>query len=225
MKKIESPTNASVKYLVSLRKRRQRQAESRTLIEGRREVERALLNQHPLQQLYLSSKALTVSDNGTLFRLAEEAGTEVIELSDQVFNKVAYRDHPDGVIAVGSTIGATIDTWSVNKNGLYLIADGIEKPGNLGAMARTAEATCIDAILICGEGTDIDNPNTIRASQGSIFAIPMITGERRQVIQRLKKAEITIYAAMPNATRSYWSCNFQGATAFIIGSESKGLDG
>jgi TrmH family RNA methyltransferase len=223
LRHIDSPRNTEIKALVRLKERRERDREKLFLIEGRREVERAFQAHVQFKALYICRDMQAPAG---LTRLLEELaliGVETVELSTAAFQRLSFRQNPDGVIALAHTWQATPDDLKVPSDGLVLVVNGLEKPGNLGALLRTADATAADAVLVTGGGTDLFNPNVIRASMGSIFTRPVAAVESNALLNWLRKRGFRIIATSPSATFSFWDANYQGGTAIVLGAEDEGL--
>ncbi len=220
MARIESPKNAQVKALVKLRERRTREREGRYLIEGAREVSRALSAEVELERLYICEDFLNAEGEEVLARAAE---IEQIHLSDIAFKKVSYRDAPDGLLAVAPLHETSLDTLKVEPNALFLVVVGLEKPGNLGALLRTADGVDVDAVFVTGAGTDLYNPNVIRASMGSVFSRPVLNVETEPLLTWLRENHINIVATTPHTEVSYWNADYTSAVAIVLGAEHEGL--
>jgi TrmH family RNA methyltransferase len=226
---IDSPTNPYVKETARLKERRARQKRGLYLIEGVREVERALTAGVTPSELLLGPTKGTAAEQVTaLRRAAAQAGAEVISLSEAAFSKISVRENPDGVALVARSRGRHLGSIDLTAGSLVLIVDGLEKPGNLGALMRTADAVGVQALLLTGAGpegggTDLENPNVIRASMGSLFALNVATGSREEVAAAVENAGLQLVAATPHATRSLWEADLTGGVALLVGAESSGL--
>lgn len=226
---IDSPSNPYVKETARLKERRVRQKRGLYLIEGVREVERALAAGVTPSELLLGPPKGTAAEQvAALRRTAVQAGAEVISLSEAAFNKLSVREHPDGVALVARSRGRDLSSIDLTADSLVLIVDGLEKPGNLGALMRTADAVGVQALLLTGAGpegggTDLENPNVIRASMGSLFALNVATGSRDEVAAAVETAGLQLVAATPHASRSFWEADLTGGVALLVGAESTGL--
>lgn len=226
---IDSPSNPYVKETARLKERRVRQKRGLYLIEGVREVERALAAGVTPSELLLGPPKGTAAEQVAALRLtAVQAGAEVISLSEAAFNKLSVREHPDGVALVARSRGRDLSSIDLTADSLVLIVDGLEKPGNLGALMRTADAVGVQALLLTGAGpegggTDLENPNVIRASMGSLFALNVATGSRDEVAAAVETAGLQLVAATPHASRSFWEADLTGGVALLVGAESTGL--
>jgi RNA methyltransferase, TrmH family len=200
---ITSTDNPRVKDVVRLRKGRERRREGLFIAEGVREVERALAAGLTARVIYVDPSRLPGWGHG---------GEEV---SERVLAKMAYRTEPEGVIAVFETPARELPPNAT----LLLVAVGIEKPGNLGAMARTADAAGVDALLVADAESDPWNPNAIRASTGTVFTLPIVDVTRDDVLA-LSQQKV---AAVVGAPTAYTVADFTAPTAFLVGAEDEGL--
>lgn len=198
-----------------------REREGRFLIEGSREVRRALESGVVLEQLFISPELLPSEER--LVREHVPAEVEVSELSSQAFTKVSYRQNPDGVLAVARTQARSLNDLSLAEDALVLIIDGLEKPGNVGALLRTADGAGLDAVFVTGAGTDLYNPNVIRASMGSLFSRPVLAVDTGELLTWLQARHFRIVATSPHAEQSYWQADYRQATAILLGREHEGL--
>ena len=221
-KRIESPKNPEVKGLVRLKERRVREREGRFLIEGERETRRALSAGVPLRTLYMCLDFMRPAGHALAAEL-QDAGVDAVELSREAFSRVSYRDAPDGVLAVARVQPRELGGLELPQSALVLVLDGLEKPGNLGALLRTADGAGLDAVFLTGEGTDLTNPNVIRASMGSVFAHPVRTVAAPELLEWLLERNFNLVAASPGAEVSFWDADYRGATAVVLGTEHEGL--
>lgn len=221
---ITSPTNPRVKWLVSLRKRRVRDAEGLMIVEGYDELRLAVdAGVRPHSLFHCPSLA---GDAGQL-RLAAQLsaqGADVLELGKAAFVKASVRESPDGWLAVVPTPGQTLDTLRLSDNPLLLICEAVEKPGNLGAMLRTAEAAGVDAVIAAAPVADWGNSNVVRASKGTIFAVQVAAASSRHVADWLRLHGVTIIAASPQTDTLVTDLDLTGSTAIVVGAEHAGLD-
>lgn len=220
---LTSLQNPRAKYLVKLRKRGVRDADDRLLVEGYRELLRALDNRYPVRSVFFSPPLFQGVNEGALLARARQAGAELIECAEPVFRKIAYRERPEGLLAVGPQIRIGLDDLRPSPEGLWVVAEAIEKPGNLGSILRSADAAGADGVIVCDPCTDINNPNTVRASIGTLFCLPVAVADRDRTIQWLKQHRIRSIAATPSAERLYFDVDLRPATAFVVGTEQVGL--
>ena len=221
---IQSTQNARVKTLFQLKeKSRARKAAGIFLIEGTREIILAINGGYILQTfLYCPSICTETRRERIINKLSST--TEIIEISTEVYQKLAHRSTTEGTIAVAKAKDHTLSTLQItNKNPLILVAEAPEKPGNIGALLRTADAAGIDTVLIANPKTDLYNPNIIRSSVGCIFTNTIATGTTDQIISLLQKHHIAIYCAALQASVNYDTINYTTSTAIVVGTEATGL--
>jgi TrmH family RNA methyltransferase len=220
--RIASPTNPRIKALVRLRNRRQREREGRFLIEGARELSRALAAGVSLDEAFVCPPLVGSEGGGVAARL-RELDVRTTELSEAAFAKVSLRERPDGLLATAQTWSADPTELRLPAEPLLLLLDGLEKPGNLGALLRTADGVGVDAVLVSGAGTDLFNPNVIRASMGSLFARPVLALDEGALLTQLRAWGVRVVAATPEAATTYWDADLRGPLAIALGSEHAGL--
>ena len=223
MIRITSVQNPRVKQAVRLRERAQRDAEGLLLIEGYREVRRALDNGVRPVALFTCPALFLGENEGTLIADAQKAGAELLECDERVFRKLAYRDRPDGVLALAPALRARLDDLRLPPNPLILVCEHIEKPGNLGTMLRSADAGGVHAVIVCDRCTDINNPNVVRASIGALFCLPVVEASSDEALPWLRARGIRTLAATPHATKDHTAADLTGGTAIVVGSEQLGL--
>ena len=241
VEKLTSLQNPRIKQLVKLRDRRPRDEAGVFLVEGYREIRRALEKNIKLQELYYAPDWFLGENEPALIAQAQAAGAKLFELTKDTFAKVAYRERPDGLLAVapqwqrsladldrlldgqretgaypGSTVPAT-------RTPFVLVVEAIEKPGNLGTILRSADAAGCDAVIVCDPVTDIFNPNVVRASTGVLFSVPLVVEESARVLTWLRGRHIRTVATTPAAQTLYTAADLRGPLAVIMGSEQYGL--
>jgi TrmH family RNA methyltransferase len=220
---ITSLQNPRLKRLVKLRDRRPRDEEQAFLVEGYREVRRALEKNITLTELYYSRDWFLGENEPALLAQAEAAGAKLFELSRDAFAKVAYRERPDGLLAVAPQWTRTLADLKLSPAPFLLIVEAIEKPGNLGTILRSADAAGCDAVIVCDPVTDLFNPNVVRASTGVLFSVPCVVGESTAVHAWLREKGIRSVATTPAAEALYSDSDLRGPLAIIMGSEQYGL--
>ena len=198
---ISSVDNPRVKDLVRLRKARERRRSGLFIAEGPREVERARVAGLTIVATYFAPSLLDWPEGE--------------EVSERVLAKMAYRAEPEGVIAVVEAPHRELPT----NGSLYVVAVGIEKPGNLGAMARTADAAGADALVVAEAQADPWNPNAIRASSGAVFSLPVVEA----TLDEIRALPTRLLAAMPDAPTAYTEVDLTARTTLAIGAENVGL--
>lgn len=221
--KITSLQNPRVKQLVKLRDRRPRDAAGVFMVEGYRQIRRALEKNITLRELYFCPDWFLGENENALIKQAQESGALLIELSKDAFAKVAYRERPDGLLALAPQWKRSLDDLKLPNEPFMLVVEAIEKPGNLGTILRSADAAGCDAVIVCDPVTDIFNPNVVRASTGVLFSVPLVVADSEQVHAWLKARAISTVATTPSAEKLYTDTNLRGPMAVIMGSEQYGL--
>lgn len=223
-KQISSLQNPLVKQVLLLsEKSRERKKQGLFVIEGQREILLALRGGYVIETLFFCPEIITKE---ALLGIQKEIKTPFhnIEITTEVYEKIAYRVSTEGIIAICNTKSLSLSELHFStKNPLILVAEAPEKPGNIGALLRTADAAKIDAVIIANPKTDVYNPNIIRSSVGCLFTNTIATGSTTEIIQFLKQKKIAIYAAALQASKNYTSCNFTEASALAVGTEAGGL--
>ncbi|KAN0027346.1 hypothetical protein ACTFIV_006922 [Dictyostelium citrinum] len=157
-------------------------------------------------------------------KLIAKIKAPIYELPEELFRKVSYRDRPDGLLGVAFQMKRTLqDLKQVNKPSLYVIAEAIEKPGNLGTILRSSDAAGVDAVIVCDRCTDIYNPNVVRASVGTLFTLPVIEARSQEVLTWLRANKIQTVATTPDASLSYYEASLTASVAIVVGTEQLGL--
>jgi RNA methyltransferase, TrmH family len=218
---ITSTRNPAVKNLVLLQEKPgARKDQNLIVIEGVREVSLAISNGFELTSLFICSGILNENDRNKFFGLkVPECNT----VSEEVFRKIAYREDSGGIVALARPKRLKLTDLILNAAPLILVLETIEKPGNLGALLRTADAANLDAVIVCDPQTDIFNPNAIRSSIGCIFTMQVVTATSLETISWLKKKNIASFATALTATNFYHQTDFRNPSAIIMGSEANGL--
>ena len=225
---ITSPANPRLKGLVALRRRRTRDLERRTLIEGYEELQLSLeAGVVPRSLFYCPALMGREALADDLVGRAAALGTEVVEVSRAAFEKAAYREGPDGFLAVvdSGPLHRTCADLSddLPEAPLVLVCQGVEKPGNLGAMLRTADAAGVDAVIAADPVTDWGNPNTVRASKGTVFSVPVASDSTEVTLGWLASHHIPLLAATPDTDTRHTDVDLTGPVAIAVGTEKEGL--
>lgn len=222
MMHITSLQNPKVKLAVNLRDRRSRDEHGLFLIEGYREIERAVAMKRKIATLFICPEFF-LGDNEQ--KLIDASGAEVLHCSKEVFAKISYRDRPDGLLAIAPQVHATLSDLEhkLSSNPFLLVAESIEKPGNLGTILRSADAAGVDAVIVCDPTTDIHNPNVVRSSVGTLFTVPVVEATGDATLAFLNARNIATVAATPHAKQSFTSADLKGPLAIIVGTEQYGL--
>jgi len=219
MKQIQSVQNPLIKNILKLQeKSRERKKQQLFVVEGKREIELACKGQFYIDSLLFIQQKIEYD------YLKQFNAREVIEITQEVYQKIAYRESTEGIIATAKS--KYIDLNSLifkNKEPLILVIEGIEKPGNIGAMIRSADAANIDAIILADPKTDQYNPNVIRSSVGGVFTKNIVISSSDEVIKFFKKNNIRMYAATLQNSNKYTDEDYTEASAIIVGTEANGL--
>lgn len=220
---ITSLQNPRIKELVKLRNRRKRDESRVILIEGYKAVFMALKNGVALQEIYFCPELYLGTNEQQLVEQAISQGARAYQTTPDVFKKIAYRDRPEGLIAVGPQFGRSLADLTPNESSLYLVATEIEKPGNLGTMLRSADAAGVDAVIVCDAVTDMYNPNVVRASIGTLFAVPLVQTTTEEFFAWKGQHGVQVLATTPSATELYTDVDLTGSVAIVVGAEQFGL--
>jgi TrmH family RNA methyltransferase len=213
---ITSLQNPRVKYLVKLRDdKRQRQKDGLFLVEGYDEISLALAAGHTPQALLSAPELVS--------RSLTAAAAETLTVSRAVFEKISYRENPDGWLAVFPIPKTSLNDLPLSEIPLVIVAESIEKPGNLGAILRTADAAHVDAVLVCDPRVDVWNPNVVRASRGAVFSVPVVECDNASAWEWLKRGKMRMLAATPSADAVYSDVDLREPVAIVVGTEDEGL--
>lgn len=224
VKSITSSQNPFIKNLVQLAsKSRERRQQSLFVAEGLREVALALKNGYEAQALLYDPAQTEPADVGALSGGAAVPAKEIIETSAPVFEKIAYRAGVPNVVAVLKEKILAPEQIPIKEKPLVLVLESIEKPGNLGAILRTADAAGVDAVLVCDPLADLYNPNTIRASLGAVFALPVVAVPSEQALDWLRQKGIRIFSTWLEAAQPLYQCDLRQSAAFVLGGEAHGI--
>lgn len=223
-KQITSTQNTFIKDLFQLKeKSRNRKKTGTFLIEGLREISLAISGGYKINTILIESSIINEIEFDDLIKKVD-AEIDVIEISNDVYKKLALRESTEGIIAIANSKNLTLDGVKfTNKKPLILVAEAPEKPGNIGALLRTADAAGVDAVFIANPKTDLYNPNIIRSSVGCVFTTNIATGSTSEIISFLKDHNINMYGAALSASVEYQTINYTEPTAIIVGTEATGL--
>jgi RNA methyltransferase, TrmH family len=218
---ISSFSNDRVKYATKLREKKFRDEEKKILIEGYREILRAYESgKIRFSAIYFCRDCFLGENEDSLI---EEIDTLTLELPRNIFEKISYRDRPDGLIAIAEQPEVAFDYSAKDQGNLFLVIEGVEKPGNLGTILRTADGAGVSAVFITTPRIDLFNPNVIRASTGILFSIPVYVVEIEELFSYFKKEKIQRISLSPEAKQNYTNQNYTKKTALIFGNEQYGL--
>ena len=220
MKQITSIQNSFIKSLVQLQEKAKARKQSGTfLIEGKREIELAIKGDYTIETILflpelISKDQITQLSNNPI---------DFIAINKEVYQKLAYRDTTEGILALAKTKSLSLSDLNLPENPLILVMESIEKPGNIGAMLRTCDAAKIDAVIIANSKTDLYNPNIVRSSVGCLFTNQIATGTTQEVIAFLKDNNIAIFSATLQNSNFYHTQDYTFPSALIVGTEATGL--
>lgn len=221
---ITSPANPKVKTVVKLRQRAHRDELGLMLIEGYRELKRALDNGYRPEQLFFCEELfLKGTGEPVVIERCRTLGAEIVACTAIVFAKMAYRDRPEGLLAVGPQLGRTLADLKLPPRALVIVAEAIEKPGNLGTILRCADAAGVHAVIVCDRCTDLHNPNVVRASTGMLFAVPVVESDSAATLAFLRAHGFAILAATPHTDKLHTDVDLTGNVALVVGTEQCGL--
>lgn len=216
---ITSTQNPKVKNLIALEKPRERRKQCLFVVEGKKEIGMAMKAGYKIGNLFFCEDMITRQE---LLDLGSDEKL-LIPVSKDVFDKIAVRENSGGVLAVAEQKTHRLDGIRLSKNPLVLILEGVEKPGNLGAILRTADAAGVDAVIICDPQTDFYNPNVIRSSIGCLFTVQTASATSEETINWLKSNRIGIYCTYLKASKPYHQTDFSAPSAIVMGTEATGL--
>ena len=220
---ITSLANPKVKEVVRLRQRSHRDEAGLMLIEGYREIKRALDNGYRPNVVYTCRELFMGIHEDALLERARQAGATLLECAKNVFEKMSARDRPDGLLATGPQLRTRLADLDLPEDALVVVAEGIEKPGNLGTILRSADAAGAAAVIVCDRRTDVNNPNVVRASIGTVFALPVVEAGTAETLEWLVARHYTIIATTPHTQEFHTGPDMTGPTAIVVGAEQYGL--
>lgn len=224
---LTSAQNPKIKAVVRLRNRRERDTTDTFIIEGYRELLRANTAGYPLSSLFICPELFLGGNETALIDAIATKGASIFFCPEQVFRKISYRDRPDGLLAIAPQSHKSLmdlDPLLKGKAAPFIvIAEAIEKPGNLGTILRSSDAVALDALIACDQCTDIHNPNVVRASVGTLFTVPVIEAKGEETLAWLRKRGIAIVAATPSATKEFTQVDMTQPIAIAVGTEQLGL--
>ena len=220
---ITSLQNQRVKDAAKLRTRRQRERQGRILIDGAREIARALEAGVDLPEAFVCPPLCDGTESGQTATRLREAGVEIVEVSEAVFAKLAFGDRAEGVVGVAVTPEPVLEEIVLPESPLVFVLEGVEKPGNVGAMLRSADAAGVAAVIVANGATDLYNPNCIRASLGTVFTTAVCGTTSELTLDWLRARRLQILAARVGAERTYTDVDLTQPTAVVLGAEATGL--
>lgn len=220
---LESPKNPRIRDARRLRERRERERTGRFLVEGRRELARAVARGLAAEVVFHLAEGLDAEEAGLLEELVAR-GAEAVPVGPRARGALAYRDPPEGgLVAVAPTPGVALGDLEPAGDGPLLVVEGCEKPGNLGALLRSADGAGAGAVIACGASVDLGNPNLVRASLGTLFALPVARAGTAETLAWLEARGARVVVTSPDAPGSYFEADLTGEVAIVLGSEHAGL--
>lgn len=225
---ITSRKNPRLKAAADLRESRERRRQSRFIIDGARETLRAIRSGIEIEALFVCRDWCNSEVAAEVLRLVssniDKFRGEVLEVAAEVFPALAFGDRQDGIVAIAVTPRLSLADLKLSSQPLVGVIAGIEKPGNVGAVLRSADGSGLDALIVAGGNTDLYNPNTIRASLGTIFSVPVVSASEAETLAWLRSQKLKIVAAiLGDGSREYTAVDFRQSTAIVLGSEAEGL--
>ena len=223
LKTITSIHNTLIKELYQLKEKSKKRKQSNTfLIEGKREISLAQQGNFLLQKVLFNPSIISESEISEI--IVKTNSIEFIEITNEIYKKLAHRSSTEGILAIAKSRDFDILNFKLStKNPLIIVAEAPEKPGNIGALLRTADAANVDAVFIANPKTDLFNPNIIRSSVGTVFTTPIAMGSTTSIISFLKENNICIFCAALTASKPYTKIDYKKASAIVVGTEATGL--
>ncbi|MBN2563488.1 MAG: RNA methyltransferase [Phycisphaerae bacterium] len=220
---ITSLQNPRIKAVVKLRDRHGRGRRACIMIDGRREVGRAVDMGVRIQEVFYCRTLLRHDDDRRILRSAEDRGARLAEVSEAVFAKICYGERAEGIVATATRPETGLRDLPLSECPIICVVERVEKPGNLGAVLRSADGAGVEAILAADPVTDIYGPNVIRSSLGAVFSVPLVEVSAEEAIEWLLGEQIAVVAAVPDAERAFTEVDLSGPVAVVFGSEATGL--
>jgi RNA methyltransferase, TrmH family len=220
---IASPSNPRVRSAAALRDRRERERTGLILIDGARELLWALDADVAIDTIFVCLERCSSAACSELLDRIGAEDSRIVTVTETALSKLAFGDRTDGVVAVARRPDLGLDALRVPIESLVVVVEGVEKPGNLGAIMRSADGAGVDALIAADPRTDLFNPNAIRASLGTIFAVPLAAGSSAEVLGWLRERRIRIVVARVDGQALYSAADLSGPLAIVLGSEAEGL--
>lgn len=220
---IASPGNPRIKAAAALRDRAARVRTGTTVVDGARELRRALDAGVEVVEAFVCEPRLAGPDALAALEGLRARGTDVVGVSDAALSRLAFGDRNEGLVAVIRSRPQDLDAVALGSEPLIVVIEDVEKPGNVGAVLRSADGAGADAVIAAAAGTDMANPNVIRASAGTVFSMPTAAAEPGAVLDWLRARRIRVVAARVDGARTYTDADLTGPLALVLGSEAEGL--
>lgn len=217
--------NPHVKNAARLRERRHREKQGRILIDGARELRRAIDAGVQLIAVFVCEPLCRSREARQLLAALPSAAAAIYSVTEKVFAKLAFGERAEGVLGVAAMPDATLDRLRLPESPLVAVLEGLEKPGNLGAVLRSGDATGVSALIVADPQTDLYNPNAVRASLGTIFSLPVAAATTAEAVHWLRRHDLRVFAARVDGSVPYTEADFRGPSAIVLGSEAQGLTG
>ena len=221
--RITSRQNPRIKNVVRLRDRSARNSQKRIVIDGTREISRALAGGIVLEEVFICPDVCNTQTRRELVAQLTSQQVKIWEVTPEVLERIAYGERGEGLVAVGIAPERTLGSLAIPPGGLVGVLEGIEKPGNLGAVLRSADGAGLAALVVADGGTDLYNPNAIRASLGTIFSVPVCSAPSAEVLAWLRAQGLPIFATRVEGARNYTEVDYRRGGAIVLGSEAHGL--
>ncbi len=218
---ITSLQNPAIKNIVKLSKSKERREQQLFVIEGARELSLALQSDYQIQAVYVCREMFERTKYPDVLNSLPD--TIIFDISFPVFEKIAYRENSDGVVALAKPKLHTLNDLKLSENPFLIVLESVEKPGNLGAILRTADAAAVDAVIVCDPQTDLYNPNVVRSGVGGIFTVQTAVCTSLEAVEWLAEKKITSFAAELQAAEFYQNVDFTQPSAIVMGTEADGL--
>lgn len=221
MEKISSLQNPKIKNIAKLSKNKERKQQGLFMIEGARELSLALTADYEIDSVFICPELFDKSDYPEV--LDSLPKNKLFEVTEAVFEKIAYREGSDGLLTLAKPKNHTLANLKLSDNPFIIIIEAVEKPGNLGAILRTADAAQVDAVIVCDPATDLYNPNAVRSSVGCLFTVQTAVCSSQEALEFLKQNNIKSFAAELQASQWYQDTDFTNPSAIVMGTEADGL--
>lgn len=216
---ITSTNNPKIKNVLLLQqKKSEREKRGLFVVEGMRELNHCINAGYKIDSLFVCTDILTDEAE-----ISDIACNNIYHVSSSVYNKIAYRGGTEGIIAIVASKKRTLDKLTLPENPLVVVLESVEKPGNLGAILRSADAAGVDAVIVCDPLTDMENPNLIRSSIGSAFTVQCASCTSEECISFLKSRKIKILTAQLQDSELYYNTKMDCSVAIVMGTEATGL--
>jgi TrmH family RNA methyltransferase len=225
---ITSVQNPRVKAAAKLRNSRDRARQQRMIIDGVREIERAMHGGVALREVFICDEGRSSPKLQAILKQLANSGVEQFDVTSAVFAKIAYGERAEGIVAVADMPRRTLTDFKLEisnqqSSALVAVLADVEKPGNIGAVLRSADGAGVSAVILADAGADVYNPNTIRASLGTVFTLPVFTATAEETLAWLRQNKLSVFAARVDGAVSYDTCDFCQPCAVVLGSEAQGL--